>query len=202
MNKGGDVKNGPRSAGIPPTPVDGTFGLGLGRAGEHPIRQPRGPPAIEELVAAPTSKHEGSKNFATRQRRRALFSLVRAGNERRVGRPGSAHDDLPTPGSDIASPFGNSSSDGESDSTPATGSLTAHSSFGSLKAAAGAAIGSEVKHMKERSRERDTFARRLTSDSNSSNEDSAAKGNGTERRRTPMLVLTSAEKRKSSMSFN
>ncbi|KAL9060627.1 MAG: hypothetical protein Q9162_000578 [Coniocarpon cinnabarinum] len=201
LNKGGDVKPGPRSAGMPPTPVDGTFGLGLGRAGEHPVRQPRGPPAIEELKAAPTSKHEGSKNFATRQRRRALFNLVRAGNERRVARPGSAHDDLPTPGSDSATPFGNSSSDGESDGTQATASLSAHSSFGSLRAAAGGAIGSEVKKMKERSRERDTFARRLTGDSNSSNEDKTNAGSGTERRRTPMLVLTSAEKRKSSMSF-
>lgn len=201
MNKTGDVKaNGPRSAGIPPTPVDGTFGLGLARAGEHPIRQPRGPPALEELAAAPTSKHEGSKNFASRQRRRALFNLVRAGNERRVARPDGANGDLPTPGSESGTPFGNSSSDDESDSTPATGSLSAHSSFGSLKAAAGGAIGSEVKHLKERSRERDTFARRLTGDSNSSNDESN-NNNGPERRRTPMLVLTSAEKRKSSMGF-
>ena len=200
MNKAGDVKgNAIRPAGVPQTPVDGTFGLGLGRAGEHPTRQPRGPPPLEELAAAPTSKQDGSKNFATRQRRRALFSLVRAGNERRVGRPGSANDDVSTPGSDSGTPFGHSSSDGESDMTPATGSLSAHSSFGSLKAAAGGAIGSEVKHLKERSHSRDTFARRLTTESNSSNED-ASNGAGGERRRTPMLVLTSAEKRKSSMS--
>ena len=47
------------------------------------MRQPRGPPAIEELTSAPTSKHEGSKNFATRQRRRALDSLMKAGIGRR-----------------------------------------------------------------------------------------------------------------------
>ena len=68
---------------IPAPPMTGTFGPGAARAGEHPIRQPRGPPPLEELVALPTSKHEGSKNFATRQRRRALDSLVRAGTSRR-----------------------------------------------------------------------------------------------------------------------
>ncbi|KAK3096390.1 hypothetical protein LTR53_019277, partial [Teratosphaeriaceae sp. CCFEE 6253] len=47
------------------------------------MRQPRGPPALEELTAAPTSKHDGSKNFATRQRRRALDSLMKAGLGRR-----------------------------------------------------------------------------------------------------------------------
>jgi len=68
---------------IPPAPMTGTFGPGAARAGEHPTRQPRGPPPLEELTAAPTSKHEGSKNFATRQRRRALDSLMRAGIGRR-----------------------------------------------------------------------------------------------------------------------
>lgn len=68
---------------LPQPPMTGTFGPGAARAGEHPIRQPRGPPPLEELTALPTSKHEGSKNFATRQRRRALDSLVRAGDTRR-----------------------------------------------------------------------------------------------------------------------
>jgi hypothetical protein len=63
--------------------MTGTFGPGAARAGEHPIRQPRGPPPLEELVAMPTAKHDGSKNFASRQRRRALDSLVRAGTSRR-----------------------------------------------------------------------------------------------------------------------
>ena len=72
------------------TPLTGTFGPGQGRAGEHPVRQPAGPPPFEELQAKPTSKHEGSKNFATRQRRRALNTLVRAGLERRVGSAGSS----------------------------------------------------------------------------------------------------------------
>jgi len=68
---------------VPAGPMTGTFGPGNARAGEHPIRQPRGPPSLEELVALPTTKHEGSKNFATRQRRRALNSLMRAGSVRR-----------------------------------------------------------------------------------------------------------------------
>lgn len=69
---------------FPPTPMTGTFGPGAARAGEHPMRQPRGPPPLEELKAAPTSRHEGSKNFATRQRRIALDSLMRMGTVRRA----------------------------------------------------------------------------------------------------------------------
>lgn len=61
----------------------GTFGPGGNRAGQHASREPRGPPAIEELVTLPTAFHEGSKNFATRRRRRALNNLVRAGSMRR-----------------------------------------------------------------------------------------------------------------------
>ncbi|CAD0038439.1 unnamed protein product [Aureobasidium pullulans] len=88
------VSDGPKTSSVatfgsartvfPPTPMTGTFGPGAARAGEHPIRQPRGPPPLEELIALPTSKHEGSKNFATRQRRRALDNLVRAGSFRRA----------------------------------------------------------------------------------------------------------------------
>ncbi|CAO2658332.1 Nn.00g060550.m01.CDS01 [Neocucurbitaria sp. VM-36] len=46
------------------------------RAREHPIRQPRGPPSLVELKERPNTKHKGSKNFATRQRRQAVGSLV------------------------------------------------------------------------------------------------------------------------------
>jgi len=74
---------GTQRSAFPPTPMTGTFGPGAARAGEHPVRQPRGPPPLEELTVAPTSKHEGSKNFVTRQRRRALNSLMKAGIGRR-----------------------------------------------------------------------------------------------------------------------
>ncbi|KAK6507332.1 hypothetical protein TWF481_005771 [Arthrobotrys musiformis] len=76
---GGPKTSIPRLSGVPSTPLNSTFG---GR-GDHPIRQPRGPPALEEITSKPTSKHEGSKNFSSRQRRRALTKLVNAGLERR-----------------------------------------------------------------------------------------------------------------------
>lgn len=88
----GGPNDGPKSAAVngsarsvfPQTPMTGGFGPGAARAGEHPIRQPRNPPNLEELIAAPTAKHEGSKNFATRQRRAALTNLMRAGSVRRA----------------------------------------------------------------------------------------------------------------------
>jgi len=199
----GPKKNAPRSAGFPPTPMTGTFGPGMGRAGEHPVRQPRGPPPMEELVASPTSKHEGSKNFATRQRRRALHSLVRAGNERRNGRNGSV--DAGTPGSESEMNFP-TSSDADSESNR-SGNLTGHSSVGSLRAAATAtgAIGSERKEIQERSRDRTSLSRRptgssLSSDDGSNNNSKLADAlPSPERRMTPTLVLTPAEERKGYM---
>ena len=80
-----EVQRGPKTAGLPMTPLTGSYGPGQARVGEHPIRQPRGPPSFEDLSKMPTSKHEGSKNFATRTRRSAVHNLVRAGQERRKG---------------------------------------------------------------------------------------------------------------------
>ncbi|PUU72246.1 hypothetical protein B9Z19DRAFT_1069918 [Tuber borchii] len=74
---------------MPTTPMTATFAPGHA-SGSHPIRQPRGPPAFEELKAKPTNKDGGSKNFATRQRRRAVFKLVTAGMERRTARSASS----------------------------------------------------------------------------------------------------------------
>ena len=59
--------------------ITGNKGPGQSRTGEHPLRQPRGPPLLQELQEKPTSKFEGSKNFVIRQRRRAVNDLVRAG---------------------------------------------------------------------------------------------------------------------------
>ncbi|KAK2758948.1 hypothetical protein FQN54_003046 [Arachnomyces sp. PD_36] len=137
--------NGPKSAGFPATPQTGTFGPGQGRAGEHPIRQPRGPPSLEELVAKPTSKHEGSKNFATRQRRRAVHNLVRAGIERRGESRSSGHNSTggsATPASETEFTFSASDND---DPATRSGSLSSKPSLGSLRAAASGAIGSERK---------------------------------------------------------
>ncbi|KAI9745765.1 MAG: hypothetical protein M1835_002564, partial [Candelina submexicana] len=130
----------PRSAGFPLTPMTGTFGPGQARAGEHPARQPRGPPPLEELVAKPTSKHEGSKNFSTRQRRRAVHSLVRAGIERRgvtrTGSTGSAGSMTPMSENEITFSV---RSDNDSDSV-GSGSLSGKRSIGSIRAVANGAI--------------------------------------------------------------
>ncbi|KAL2008249.1 hypothetical protein VTN00DRAFT_8231 [Thermoascus crustaceus] len=199
---------GPKSAGFPQTPSTGTFGPGQGRAGEHPIRQPRGPPALEELMAKPTSKHEGSKNFATRQRRRAVHSLVRAGIERRgesrsSGYNGSGGSN--TPASETEFAF--SVSDGDDVTVRSSGSLSSKPSLGSLRAAASGVIGSERKEKDRSSRERNS----ISSDEGNGVGVSSPKGppsaaavvagqrtvsQGPERRKTPMLVLSSAEKRK------
>ncbi|KAL2408476.1 hypothetical protein ABEF93_003888 [Exophiala dermatitidis] len=189
--------SGIKTAGFPQTPATGTFGPGQGRAGEHPVRQPKGPPLLQELQEKPTSKHEGSKNFATRQRRRAVHDLVRAGRERRSdGRQSGSG--AGTPGSENEFNFSVSS---DSDSVLAgSTTLSSKPSLGSLRAAANGAIGSEIK---EKSRERssvDSFgpasARSFSSDEGS------PMGTGFVevepiRRNTPRLVLSNAEKRKS-----
>lgn len=214
-----NIGPGPRSSALPPTPATGTFGPGQGRAGEHPIRQPRGPPSLEDLVAKPTSKHEGSKNFATRQRRRAVHNLVRAGIERRgdtrsLGYHSSGGTN--TPASEKEFTF----SDGD-DATVRSGSLSSKPSLGSLRAAANGAIGSERKEKSGRERKSpespyssatptsedgyfgSKFTDHVSSPSGTSSPSVAAvvAGQGQvaqapERRKTPMLVLSSAEKRK------
>jgi len=195
--------DGPRSAfvrpvGFPATPMTGTFGPGQARAGEHPVRQPRGPPSIEDLREKPTTKHEGSKNFATRQRRQAIGSLVRAGIGRRSNRTGSGS---ASPDSDT---FPSSDNDTDSVRSGGSGSLSGKPSIGSLRAVANGAIGSERKASKERSCDRASINRSYTANSVSS-DDGASVGGGlveirreeqSGERRMPKLVLTSAEKRK------
>ena len=188
---------GPKSAfvrpvGMPMTPMTGTFGPGQARAGEHPTRQPRGPPPLEELIANPTSKHEGSKNFATRQRRRALHSLVRASNERRsVARSGSSGSaGSITPISEHENYAFNSGSDNESvHSGSSSAPLSRKASEGSLRAAAHGAIGGERRQLKDR----------LSAGSLSGGEEKVEESG---HRKTPLLVLTSAaEKRKTTTMF-
>lgn len=199
----GQTPDGPRSAfvrpvGFPATPMTGTFGPGQARAGEHPIRQPRGPPSIEDLREKPTTKHEGSKNFATRQRRQAVGNLVRAGIGRRTQRTGSGS------ASPDSENFPSSDNDSDSVRSGGSGSLSGKPSIGSLRAVANGAIGSERKASKERSCDRAPINRSYTADSMSS-DDGAVIGGGlveirpAEQRRMPKLILTSAEKRKSTM---
>ncbi|KAF2238036.1 hypothetical protein EV356DRAFT_529531 [Viridothelium virens] len=207
VNTEARTADGPKSAftrpvGFPATPQTGTFGPGQGRAGEHPIRQPRGPPPLDELKEKPTARFEGSKNFATRQRRRALHSLVRAGLERNnnggirgVVRTGSGSLDgdaltMSTPTSEKDAMFGSSGSDNESEGR--SSSVSSRPSLVSLGSAHGA-IGSEVKEA-SRSRERvwrlkDNLAATVAAKQEENHEEGA--------RRAPMLVLTTAaEKRK------
>jgi len=189
-----------RPAGFPATPMTGTFGPGQARAGEHPMRQPRNPPSIEELKERPTTKHEGSKNFATRQRRQAVGSLVRAGIGRRAHQTGSGS------ASPDSEHFPSSDNDTDSVHSGGSGSLSGRPSIGSLRAVANGAIGSERKASKERSRDH-SVNRSYTANSVSS-DDGASIGGGLvdirpeesgKRRGMPKLVLTSAEKRKNTV---
>lgn len=106
---------GPKSANLAAAPLTGGYGPGQARAGEHPVRQPRGPPSIEELKAKPTSKIEGSKNFVARTRRSAIINLKRAGVERRKG-TGSGSTGSISPISETAEGAQSPLSDNESDS--------------------------------------------------------------------------------------
>ena len=198
----------PKSAGFPQTPMSGTFGPGQNRAGDHPTRQPRGPPSLEELVDKPTSKHEGSKNFVTRQRRRAVHNLVRAGLDRRaLSRGSNSIDSVGTPSSECDITFSISSSDNDSDSV-ASGSGNGSGS-GSLSGRP-SPIGSERKEMRARSRDRKSTGTPFTTASLSSEDGMAIGGklvevkvdekeNMNDRRKAPLLVLTNAEKRKSAI---
>ena len=155
---------------------------------------------MEELVSKPTSKHEGSKNFVARQRRRALNSLVRAGVERRGASRGSNSIDSPgtgTPSSEIEITF-SVSSDTDNDSVG--------SSSGSIHGA----IGSERKKLKEHSHDRNS-TNSFTTTSLSSEEGiggkmveikvDEVKDEKSAWQAPPMLVLTSAtEKRKSAIA--
>jgi len=216
-----NVETGPRTAipkgnGIPATPMTGTFGPGQARAGEHPIRQPRGPPSLDELLAKPTTKFEGSKNFATRQRRNAVHNLVRAGMERRrTPGSGSGSAGSITPISEQGEITFSISSDNDSDSGSGSSSLSGPS-LDSPRTSAHGAIGSDrpSSRQKERSQERNSVDSNFTTASVSSDEETSVGGsfaavfkNGSkkaettepERRKAPMLVLTSAEKRKSAV---
>lgn len=207
----------PKSQGFPSTPTTAGFGPGQARAGEHPIRQPRGPPSLDELKAKPTTKFEGSKNFATRTRRSAVHNLVRAGMERRRA-PGTGSGSM-SPVSEAGEITFSVSSDNDSDSgRSGSGSLSGRPSLGSSRTSAHGAIGSDrpSSRQKEHSLERKSIASmdsNFTTASVSSDEGSSVGGSFAAvfknagkkpesidgQRKAPMLVLTSAEKRKSSV---
>jgi hypothetical protein len=196
----------PKTAVFPSTPGLGGYGPGQARAGEHPIRQPRGPPSMDELKAKPTARHEGSKNFATRTRRSAVHNLVRAGLERRKG-SGSSSGSM-SPVSETADESTTPITDNDSDSgRSGSGSLAGEVECGSSRASAAGgwgAIGSDRPSSRQKVRGSVDSNSGCESDSNSfadvfkngalraSKAQEAADG----QRKAPRLVLTSVEKRK------
>ncbi|KAI0101730.1 hypothetical protein GGR51DRAFT_309468 [Nemania sp. FL0031] len=199
---------GLRTASMPLSPLpNGGYGPGQARAGEHPIRQPRGPPALDELRAKPTAKHEGSKNFAARTRRSAVNNLMKAGLERRKG-TGSSCGSM-SPVSETAEEVGTPLTDNESDSgRSGSGSLSgdAEISLASSRTSASGtwgAIGSDRPGSRQKSR-RSVDSQASTGEGDNSfasvfkhGSQRQAKADGqTGQRKAPRLVLTSAEKRK------
>ncbi|KAI0596391.1 hypothetical protein F4775DRAFT_318114 [Biscogniauxia sp. FL1348] len=199
---------GPKTASFPLSPMpNGGYGPGQARAGEHPIRQPRGPPALDELRSKPTSKHEGSKNFAARTRRSAVHNLVKAGLVRRKGTNSSCGSMSPV--SECAEEVVTPSTDNESDSgRSGSGSLSgdAEPSLASSRTSASGgwgAIGSDRPSSRQKSRksvdsqssagEADgSFASVFKNGSQRSSKTETPSG----QRKAPMVVLTSAERRK------
>lgn len=210
---------GPRTANFPLTPLTGGYGPGQARAGEHPVRQPRGPPSIEELKAKPTSKHEGSKNFSARTRRSALNNLMRAGFERRKVTGTSSTGSI-SPISETAEEA-QSLTDNESESgRSGSGSLNGEDvepSVPSSRTSTGSwgAIGSDRPSSRQKARNAADSVSSGSGDETASNGSFAAvfKRNGRSsgrasaspeshgQRKAPMMVLTNAEKRKTGLMF-
>ncbi|KAJ9144927.1 CHCH domain-containing protein [Pleurostoma richardsiae] len=203
---------GPKTASFPLTPLTGGYGPGQARAGEHPVRQPRGPPSFDELASKPTAKHEGSKNFAARTRRSAVHNLMRAGLERRKG-SGSSSPGTLSPVSEVAdyaaTPLTDSDSDSGRSGSRSLNGDDVECSLPSSRTSTGSwgAIGSDRPSSRQKERRSscsvgsaldgemggcaNSFANVFK---NSGKPDT---GNGGQSRKAPMLVLTSAEKRKS-----
>ena len=204
----------PKTAGLktgvfPMTPTVGGYGPGQHRAGEHPVRQPRGPPGIEELKAKPTAKHEGSKNFATRTRRSAVHNLVRAGLERRKG-TGSSNGSM-SPVSESAEDTSTPITDNESDSgRSGSGSLAGEMDCASSRTSVSGnwgAIGSDRPSSRQKTRKSVESLKSAASASESDNSSFAnvfkngalrasKSQDSADQRKAARLVLTSAEKRR------
>lgn len=201
---------GSKMTSFPPTPLTGGYGPGQARAGEHPIRQPRGPPSLDELNSKPTAKHEGSKNFASRTRRSAVHNLVRAGLERRKGAGSSAGNMSPT--SEAPEDLPTSITDNESDSgRSGSGILAGELECGSSRVSARRSLGAigsdrpssrQKAHISEDSQggastPDDSFAAVFK---NGALRASKAQGGADNQRKASRLVLTSVEKRKAAPS--
>ncbi|PIG87246.1 hypothetical protein AARAC_010960 [Aspergillus arachidicola] len=193
----------PKTAALSQTPATGTFGPGQNRAGEHPIRNPGAHPRWRNLSP---SLHRTMKEARTSQPVSAVarFTTFSGGTN--------------TPASEKEFTF----SDGD-DATVRSGSLSSKPSLGSLRAAANGAIGSERKERSSRERRSqdspytttpisedggffggklaDVRTDPVSSPAGTPSVAAVVAGQktaaqGPERRKTPMLVLSSAEKRK------
>jgi hypothetical protein len=205
--------NGPKTSTLPPpTPLTSGYGPGQARAGEHPVRQPRNPPSLDELKSKPTAKHEGSKNFVTRTRRTVISNIVRAGLERRKEARGpgsvspvseSAEETVETPVTDNDSDSGRSGSGSLVERDDAECSLPSSRTSTGSWGAIGSDRPSSRQKLERRSpgsasssdneglRDSGSFASLLKSSPRRAKPDSVEG-----QRKAAMLVLTSAEKRK------
>lgn len=203
---------GPKTASFPLTPLTGGYGPGQARAGEHPVRQPRGPPSLDELKSKPTAKHEGSKNFAARTRRSAVDNLVRAGLERRKGTSSSTGSMSPvseTAEGSYSPIFDDDSDSGRSGSGSLIGEEECNSSRTSASGSWGA-IGSDRPSSRSKARgsvesigsnspvplgeaESSSFANVFKKSALRATKAQEAVGT---QRKAPRLVLTSVEKRR------
>ncbi|KAL2269214.1 hypothetical protein VTJ83DRAFT_4060 [Remersonia thermophila] len=201
---------GPKTASFPLMPMTSGYGPGQARAGEHPIRQPRNPPSLDELKAKPTAKHEGSKNFLTRTRRSAVDNLVRAGLERRKeGRSSSGsispisestEEAIETPATDNESDSGRSGSGSliDRDECSLPSSRTSTGSWGAIgsdrpssrQKAHRSSVDTNASSDSENPREPGSFASLLK------NNNRVSKAEAEVQRKAARLVLTSAEKRR------
>ena len=195
---------GPKTSTFPVTPLTGGYGPGQARAGEHPIRQPRGPPSLDELKAKPTAKHEGSKNFSARTRRSAVHNLVRAGLERRKG-TGSSCGSM-SPVSETAEESSTPITDNESDSgRSGSGSLAGDMECPSSRTSASGswgAIGSDRPSSRQKARKSVDSVDSVASNTESENSSFAnvfkngalraakAQDSADGQRKAPRLVLT------------
>ncbi|KAI1040657.1 hypothetical protein LB505_006495 [Fusarium chuoi] len=195
---------GPKTSTFPITPLTGGYGPGQARAGEHPIRQPRGPPSLDELKAKPTAKHEGSKNFSARTRRSAVHNLVRAGLERRKG-TGSSCGSM-SPVSETAEESSTPITDNESDSgRSGSGSLAGDMECPSSRTSASGswgAIGSDRPSSRQKARKSVDSVDSVASNTESENSSFAnvfkngalraakAQDSADSQRKAPRLVLT------------
>jgi len=165
---------------------------------------------MDELKAKPTAKHEGSKNFVARTRRSAISNLVRLGMERRKdarssGNTSPVSESIPEsiPEETVETPVTDNDSDsGRSGSGSLVENDDAECSLPSSRSSTGSwgAIGSNRPSSRQKIEQTDST--NSSDNEGARNFASLLKNRQAKvvspdgQRKAPMLVLTSAEKRK------